>query len=45
MTTALGGLDHGVQAGTNFEDLPSYWLCPAYGVDNNESEAAIEQML
>ena len=29
---ATGDPDHGVAAGTKFEDLPADWVCPECGV-------------
>ena len=28
---AAGDMDHGIAAGTPFEDLPEDWLCPVCG--------------
>ncbi len=32
---ANGDPDHGVPAGTNFEDVPAGWACPECGVDKD----------
>lgn len=29
---AVGDSEHGVKAGTKFEDLPQDWVCPECGV-------------
>jgi rubredoxin len=31
-----GDPDHGVKAGTAFEDLPADWVCPECGVGKDE---------
>lgn len=28
---AIGDVDHGVQPGTSFEDVPADWVCPVCG--------------
>lgn len=30
--SAIGDPDHGVKAGTKFEDIPDSWVCPECGV-------------
>jgi len=32
----VGDPDHGVPAGTAFEDVPADWLCPDCGVGKSE---------
>ncbi len=29
---SIGDPDHGVIAGTKFEDVPDFWVCPECGV-------------
>ncbi len=31
-----GDPDHGVEAGTAFDDLPADWVCPVCGVGKDE---------
>lgn len=33
-----GDPDHGIAAGTAFEDIPNDWLCPLCGVGKEEFE-------
>ena len=35
---AVGDPDHGINAGTKFEDLPSGWVCPECGVGKDMFE-------
>lgn len=39
---ALGLPEHGVPAGTRFEDLPEDWLCPECGSGKDYFEVMIE---
>ncbi|MFA7562222.1 MAG: rubredoxin [Methanoculleus sp.] len=32
---AVGDTEHGIEAGTAFEDLPDTWKCPWCGVGKN----------
>ena len=32
----VGDLDHGVEPGTPFADLPDTWTCPECGVGKND---------
>lgn len=33
--STLGDVDHGIPAGTKFEDLPDDWACPPCGVSKD----------
>ena len=33
-----GDTEHGVEAGTSFDDLPDDWVCPVCGVDKTQFE-------
>jgi len=33
-----GDLEHGVAAGTSFEDLPANWVCPECGAEKDMFE-------
>lgn len=35
---AVGDPEHGIAAGTKFEDLPPDWTCPECGVGKDEFE-------
>ncbi|MFC1675150.1 rubredoxin [Candidatus Omnitrophota bacterium] len=35
---ATGDPDHGVAAGTKFEDIPATWVCPECGVGKDMFE-------
>ena len=35
---AVGDPDNGVDAGTDFEDLPDGWVCPECGAGQDEFE-------
>jgi rubredoxin len=35
---ALGDPDHGIAAGTSFDDIPDDWSCPLCGVDKSNFE-------
>ncbi len=35
---ALGDPDHGIAAGTSFDDIPDDWCCPLCGVDKSNFE-------
>lgn len=35
---AVGDPEHGIAAGTKFEDLPADWTCPECGVGKDEFE-------
>lgn len=35
---AQGDPDHGIAAGTKFEDIPADWSCPICGVDKSQFE-------
>ena len=35
---AAGDPDNGIEAGTEFEDLPDDWVCPECGVGKDEFE-------
>ena len=35
---AAGDRDNGVEAGTEFEDVPDDWVCPDCGVGKDEFE-------
>jgi rubredoxin len=37
---AKGDPDHGVQAGTGFDDLPGDWTCPDCGAEKSLFEPA-----
>lgn len=32
---AIGDVDHGIKAGTSFNDLPDNWTCPPCGADKH----------
>lgn len=32
---AVGDMDHGVEPGTAFEDLPDEWVCPLCGAEKD----------
>jgi rubredoxin len=34
----IGDPDNGVEAGTNFEDLPNDWVCPVCGAGKKDFE-------
>ena len=36
---AEGDLDNGIEAGTEFDDLPEDWVCPVCGVGKDMFEA------
>ncbi len=36
---AAGDPDNGIEAGTEFEDLPDDWVCPECGVGKDEFES------
>jgi len=33
-----GDMEHGVQPGTKFEDIPADWVCPVCGVGKDQFE-------
>ncbi len=35
---AQGDPDHGVAAGTKFEDISNDWVCPICGIDKSQFE-------
>jgi len=35
---AVGDPDHGIAAGTSFDDIPDDWCCPLCGVDKSNFE-------
>ncbi|MEN6567992.1 MAG: rubredoxin [Veillonellales bacterium] len=35
---AVGDSEHGIAAGTKFEELPADWTCPECGVGKDEFE-------
>lgn len=35
---ALGDPEHGIEAGTRFEDVPDDWCCPLCGVGKDSFE-------
>ena len=37
---AVGDPDHGIAAGTAFEDIPDDWTCPICGVAKSDFEPA-----
>lgn len=37
--SALGDEEHGIDPGTDFEDLPSVWNCPMCAADKEDFEA------
>ncbi len=34
----LGDLEHGIEAGTRWEDIPENWACPECGVSKTDFE-------
>lgn len=40
---AVGDPDHGVPAGTKFEDIPNDWVCPVCGVGKEDFEPEPEE--
>lgn len=34
----VGDPDHGIAAGTKFEDIPEDWVCPVCGVGKDQFE-------
>lgn len=34
----VGDPDHGIAAGTKFEDIPDDWVCPVCGVGKDQFE-------
>lgn len=39
---AVGGIEHGIPAGTPFESLPEDWLCPPCGVSKDHFSEVVE---
>lgn len=37
-----GDPEHGIKAGTTFQELPDDWVCPVCGVDKNSFERVEE---
>ena len=37
---AVGAPDHGIAAGTSFEDLPDSWVCPECGAGKDSFSPA-----
>ena len=37
---AVGDPDHGILAGTKWEDIPADWVCPVCGVGKDQFQAA-----
>jgi rubredoxin len=37
---ANGDPEHGIEPGTEFEELPDDWVCPVCGVDKSQFERA-----
>jgi rubredoxin len=39
---AIGDTEHGVEAGTAFENLPDDWVCPVCGADKDDFQVVPE---
>ncbi len=37
---AVGDVEHGIAAGTKFEDIPADWVCPVCGVGKDQFKPA-----
>ena len=35
---SIGDPEHGIEAGTRWEDIPERWVCPTCGVDKVDFE-------
>ena len=39
----VGDAENGIEAGTDFQDLPSFWVCPMCAADKDDFEAIEEE--
>ena len=39
----LGDCENGIEAGTDFQDLPSFWVCPMCAAEKDDFEACAEE--
>ncbi len=39
----VGDAENGIEAGTDFQDLPSLWVCPLCAADKDDFEAIDEE--